>query len=483
MTDRDPARIVPVILSGGSGARLWPVSRALYPKQLLPLVTRRRMLQETAVRAGEVTGHAAPVVVCNSEHRFAVAEQLREVGIAPDAIVLEPVARGTAPAAALGALLAAREAPDTQVLLLPSDHVIARPQELRAAVGAAGTAAAAGYLVTFGIPPRAPETAYGYLRAGAVLDDDAGVRRVERFIEKPGRDAARRCLAAGGYLWNSGMFLFRADAFLAELERLEPAIPGHCRDALDGATPDLDFLRPHAEAYAAVRAVSIDHAVMERTDRAAVVPVDPGWRDIGSWAALWELAAKDRHGNASRGDTLLVDTRNTLVRADSRLVATVGLDDMVVVETADAVLVADKANGERIRGVVEALKARGRGEADTHARVQRPWGAYHELDRGTGFRVKRIVVDPGGRLSLQRHAHRAEHWVVVRGTARVTPGPGPEALEVSELPAGRSIDVPVGWVHRLECVGAEPCVVIEVQSGDHLSEDDIERLQDSYGRS
>ena len=483
MTDRDPTLIVPVILSGGSGARLWPVSRALYPKQLLPLVTRRSMLQETAVRAGEVARHAPPVVVCNTEHRFAVAEQLREAGVAAGAIVLEPVARSTAPAAALGALLAAREAVDAQVLLLPSDHVIARPQAFRAAVDAACAAAAAGRLVTFGIPPRAPETAYGYIRAGAVLDGDTGTRRVERFIEKPALDTARRCLAAGGYLWNSGMFLFRADAFLAELERLEPAMLSHCRAALDGATEDLDFLRPNAEAYAAVRSISIDYAVMEHTDRAAVVPLDAGWRDVGSWMALWELASKDRHGNASRGDTVLVDTRNSVVRADSRLVATVGLDGMVVVETADAVLVADKAHGEQVKAVVEALKARGRGEADAHAKVYRPWGAYRVLDSGAGFRVKRIVINPGGRLSLQRHAHRAEHWVVIRGIARVTRGPSPEALEVSDLPPGRSIDIPAGWVHRLECPGAEPCVVIEVQSGDRLSEDDIERLQDSYGRS
>ena len=483
MTQSGPVEIVPVILSGGSGARLWPVSRALHPKQLLPMVARRSMLQETAVRVGEMLPGATPVVVCNAEHRFAVAGQLREVGVAARAVVLEPVARGTAPAAALGALLAAREAIGSLVLLLPSDHVITRPQALRAALGGARTAAAAGSLVTFGIPPGAPETRYGYIRAGADLEDGSGARGVEEFIEKPALDAARRFLASGRYLWNSGMVLSRADVLLAELGRLEPAILDHCRAAMDGAVTDLDFLRPDAGAYAAARSISIDHAVMERTDRATVVAIDPGWSDIGSWPALWDLARKDGDGNASRGDTLLVDTRNSLVRAESRLIATVGVDDMIVVETADAVLVADKAHGERVRAVVEALRAKGRSEADVHATVHRPWGAWRDVDRGAGFRVKRITVDPGGRLSLQRHAHRAEHWVVIHGTARVTRGPSADALEVSDLPAGHSIDIPLGWVHRLECLGDAPCVIIEVQTGEVLSEDDIERLHDSYGRS
>ena len=465
----------PVILSGGSGTRLWPLSRAAYPKQLMPLVGSQSLLQQTVERVGDPTLFSAPVLICNDEHRFLVAEQLRALGRSQEAIVLEPVGRNTAPAVAAAALMAE---PDALLLILPSDHYIARPDAFRAAVAVAAKAAAAGALVTFGIAPSAPETGYGYIRRGEAVAEAPGCHRVAAFVEKPDAATAARYLAAGDYLWNGGMFLFRADRFLAELERCEPAIKTAVEKAVAGAARDLDFIRLEKEAFATAPAISIDYAVMEKTRDAAVVPVDMGWTDVGSWAALWEVADRDAAGNALVGDVVAVDVKNSYVRAESRLVTAVGLEDIVLIETVDAVMAVARDRAQDLKLVIDKLSTAGRGERLTHRRVYRPWGSYETVDADGGFQVKRIVVKPGAKLSLQKHAHRAEHWVVVRGTARVT-----RDRDVFDLVANQSTYIPLGAVHRLENPGKEPLHLIEVQSGDYLGEDDIVRLEDSYGRA
>jgi mannose-1-phosphate guanylyltransferase / mannose-6-phosphate isomerase len=468
----------PVILCGGSGTGLWPVSRAAYPKQLLPLTSQLTLLQETLQRVADPERFAAPLVVCNDDHRFLVAEQLRQHGVAPAAILLEPTGRDTAPAAAAAALLLTAADPEAVMLLLPSDHYVTAHDGFWAAVDRATPAAARGALVTFGITPDRPETGYGYIRQGTALAGCPGCFAVERFIEKPDRATAEAYLAADGYAWNSGMFLFRAARYLAELARLEPAMLEATRAAVAGATRDLDFLRLDKTAFAGAPARSIDYAVMEKTASAAVVPLACGWSDVGSWAALWESAAKDSAGNALLGDVLAADVRNSYIRAESRLVAAVGLADVILVETADAVLAVGRERAQELRPIIEQLQALGRDEHRQHRRVYRPWGSYETVDRGERHQVKRIIVAPGGRLSLQKHAHRAEHWVVVRGTARVTRGD-----EVFELAENQSTYIPVGTVHRLENRGAEPLHLIEVQSGAYLGEDDIVRLEDTYGRA
>ena len=465
----------PVILSGGSGTRLWPLSRAAYPKQLMPLVGSQSLLQQTVERVGDPTLFSAPVLICNDEHRFLVAEQLRALGRSQEAIVLEPVGRNTAPAVAAAALMAE---PDAPLLILPSDHYIARPDAFRAAVAVAAKAAAAGALVTFGIAPSAPETGYGYIRRGEAVAEAPGCHRVAAFVEKPDAATAARYLVAGDYLWNGGMFLFRADRFLAELERCEPAIKTAVEKAVAGAARDLDFIRLEKEAFATAPAISIDYAVMEKTRDAAVVPVDMGWTDVGSWAALWEVADRDAAGNALVGDVVAVDVKNSYVRAESRLVTAVGLEDIVLIETVDAVMAVARDRAQDLKLVIDKLSTAGRGERLTHRRVYRPWGSYETVDADGGFQVKRIVVKPGAKLSLQKHAHRAEHWVVVRGTARVT-----RDRDVFDLVANQSTYIPLGAVHRLENPGKEPLHLIEVQSGDYLGEDDIVRLEDSYGRA
>jgi mannose-1-phosphate guanylyltransferase/mannose-6-phosphate isomerase len=464
----------PVLLSGGSGTRLWPLSREAYPKQFLPLVGEDTLLQATWRRV-EALSSRPPLVVANEDHRFLVAEQLRVIGAPTPRIVLEPIGRNTAPAIAAAALIAARDGADPLLLVLPSDHVVRDAAAFRAAVEAAAPAAAAGALVTFGIVPTAPETGFGYIQADAAAD--AGpVRRVSRFVEKPDAATAQAYLDAGGYYWNSGMFLFRASRYLEELTRFRPDILDAARAACAHLDPDGEFLRLDKAAFAASPSESIDYAVMEKTDAAMVLPVDIGWNDVGSWSALWDVSEQDGDGNAHHGDVIAIDTRNSYAYA-RRLVALVGVDDLVVVETDDAVLVAAKDRVQDVKQVVARLKADQRSQAALHREVQRPWGSYDSVDMGPRFQVKRIKVKPGASLSLQSHAHRAEHWIVVSGTARVT-----RNNDVFELFANQSTYIPIGAKHRLENPGTDMLELIEVQSGDYLGEDDIVRYEDVYGR-
>ena len=466
--------MIPVILSGGSGTRLWPLSRQAYPKQFLALAGEDTMLQATWQRVAELAS-AAPLVVANEDHRFMVAEQLRELGCTPAAIVLEPVGRNTAPAIAVAALQATADGTDPLLLVLPSDHVIADAAGFRAAVAAATPAAQNGKLVTFGIVPTAAETGYGYIQA--VAGGDAPVRAVARFVEKPDAATAAQYLASGQYFWNSGMFLFQASRYLAELERHAPAMLAACRKAFAAAARDADFVRLDKAAFAACPSDSIDYAVMEKTADAAVLPIDVGWNDVGSWSALWEVAQQDGDGNAHHGDVIALDCRDTLAWGDRRLLAMIGLRDIVVVDSDDALLVAHKDHVQDVKEVVARLKAEGRSESNLHRKVYRPWGAYDSIDMGERFQVKRITVNPGAALSLQMHHHRAEHWIVVSGTAEVTRGE--ETLLLSE---NQSTYIPLGVTHRLRNPGKVPLELIEVQSGSYLGEDDIVRFEDVYGR-
>lgn len=468
--------IIPVILSGGSGSRLWPLSREVYPKQFLPLVDERTMLQNTALRVAGILDMAAPLVVCNQEHRFIVAEQLRAAGIQPAMVILEPVGRNTAPAVAVAALYARQQDADPILLILPADHVIADTEGFRAAVRQMVPYAEAGQLITFGIVPAAPETGYGYIKAGAPLDS-LGVSAVERFVEKPDLATAQSYLQAGDYSWNSGMFMFRASALLAELERFAPTMLAACQQAMSTSRPELDFLWLDKDAFAACPKDSIDYAVMEKTKHAVVLPLEVGWSDVGSWSALWEVSARDDNGNITRGDVIAFDTHNTYVDAATRLVATVGVDDLVVVETADAVLVADKNRVQEVKTVVDYLKHSQRSEGCNHRKVYRPWGFYDSVDIDQRFQVKRIMIKPGASISLQMHHHRAEHWVVVSGTAQVN-----RSDETFLLTENQSTYIPVGVPHRLTNPGKIPLEIIEVQSGSYLSEDDIVRFEDIYGR-
>jgi len=465
--------IHPVVLSGGSGTRLWPLSRAAYPKQLMPLVGENSLLQETIQRVSNPKQFAAPVLICNDDHRFLVAEQLRAIDCKAEAIVLEPVGRNTGPAVAAAALMAK---PESLLLILPSDHYIVDAAKFRAAIVIAAKAAEAGSLVTFGIKPTAPETGYGYIRRGEAAVTK-GAFKVAAFVEKPDAPTAEKYLAAGEYLWNSGMFLFRADRFLAELQKFEPAMLAAVKEAVAGAARDLDFIRLAKDSFAKATSKSIDYAVMEKTKDAAVVPADMGWTDVGSWAALWDVAERDSQGNALIGDVIAADVTNSYIRSESRLVTAVGLDNIVLIETVDAVMAVARDRAQDIRLIVDKLQKAERGERLAHRRVYRPWGSYETVDIDEGFQVKRLVVNPGARLSLQKHARRAEHWVVVRGTARVT-----RDRDVYDLHANQSTYIPLGAVHRLENPGKEILHLIEVQSGDYLGEDDIVRLEDNYGR-
>ena len=467
--------LTPVILSGGIGSRLWPLSREQYPKQLQPLMTDNSLLQDTALRVapGVTDGVTNPIVVCNDAHRFIVGEQLSQVGITPKRLVIEPFGRNTAPAAAAAALLL-KDDPDALMLILPSDHVVKNPQAFLEAITQARPAAEAGQLVTFGITPTAPLSSYGYIRRGAA---EGAVFAVDAFVEKPSRETAETYLSTGAYYWNGGIFLMKAAVFLQELAQFEPAIGPGCQAALDAGSEDLDFFRLDSTTFDAVPSQSIDYGVMERTSKAAVIPVDMGWSDVGSWGALHEEMDQDVDGNSAAGDVVLIGAKNTYVRSERQLTAALGVEDLVVVVTDDAVLVADKAHDQEVKKIVEGLKAQARPEAEHMARVYRPWGWYQTIDEGPRFKTKRLMVKPGGRLSLQRHKQRAEHWVVVAGTARVTHGD-------TELDLGpnRSMYIPAGTVHRLENPFEEDVHIIEVQTGAYVGEDDIERLDDVYGR-
>ncbi len=468
--------IVPVILSGGSGTRLWPLSRQLYPKQLLPLVGKDTMLQATLKRLEGIAGLAAPIVVCNEEHRFLVAEQLRQIGAQPEAILLEPAGRNTAPAVALAAAstLQAREQGDDPVLLvLPADHVIRDTEAFHAAVATGAKLAAEGKLVTFGVVPDRPETGYGYIRAAA----REGAAAVQQFVEKPDVALAQEYVSSGEYYWNSGMFMFRASRFIEELRTHRPEIVTQCVAAIAGAKADLDFIRVDQQAFEECPSDSIDYAVMENTAHAWVVPLDAGWSDVGSWASLHDACDADAAGNVAIGDVLLEDASNCYLYSESRLVAAVGLADCVVVETKDAVLVAPRDRVQEVKKLVDRLQADGRYETSLHREVFRPWGSYDSVDQGERFQVKRITVKPGAKLSLQMHHHRAEHWIVVKGTARVTAGD-----ETFLLGENESTYIPMGTTHRLENPGKVPLHLIEVQSGSYLGEDDIVRFEDTYGR-
>ena len=474
MTDQS---IVPVVLSGGSGTRLWPVSRESFPKQLWPLLSERTLLQDTVLR-GSGPGFAAPVVVCNEEHRFLIAEQIREAGITNARILLEPVGRNSAPAIAAAAVLVAEEDPDAVLWMMPSDHAIADSPALLDALRKAAAAARTGKIVTFGMQPASAETGYGYIEVGAELRDAPGVHAVARFLEKPDAETAARLVAGGRHLWNSGMFVFTARTLLREMATHAPEVLPPVRDAVAGRHTDLDFIRLAVEPFRACPSISLDYAVAERTSEAAVVPADLGWSDVGSWSALWELGGKDPAGNVAIGDALLESSRDCYVRSDGMLTAVVGMKDAVVVVTEDVALVMHRDNAQDVKAVVERLKIAGRHEAVAHNRTYRPWGFYESLITGDRFQVKRIVVSPGGRLSLQSHYHRAEHWVVVNGTARVT-----RDQETLILRENESIYLPLGCVHRLENPGLIPLALIEVQSGAYLGEDDIVRVEDSYGRT
>lgn len=474
MTSR--RHITPVILSGGMGTRLWPMSRTLYPKQLQPLTSEFSLLQETAARMeGEIFD--APMIICNQEHRFIVAQHLQQISIKPKNILLEPMGRNTAPAAAAAAILLAEIDPDALMLLTPSDHIIRDSEAFLAAVNKALPAAESGAIVTFGITPDAPETGYGYIKQAAQLDNLDGCFNVEAFVEKPDLETARSYLESGGYFWNGGIFLFSASSYLEELDLLAPGISESCRQALSQSADDLDFTRLDEKAFAACESISIDYAVMERTNKAAIVPVDMGWSDVGSWDALWQVSDKDSDGNAVKGDVKLLDVSNSYIRSDSKLVTAVGIEDAVIVATDDAVLVASRAASQDVKAIVDALKAEDRDEHMTHTRVYRPWGWYQTLEHGSNFQVKLICLNPGAKISLQSHQHRAEHWVVVSGKATVTRN---EDLVI--LAENESTYIPIGMKHRLENREETPLQIVEVQTGDYLGEDDIERFDDQYGR-
>ncbi len=470
--------LIPVILAGGSGTRLWPLSRELYPKQLMSFNPGGpTLLQQTVERLRSLPDVMPPVVLCNENHRFMVAEQLQEMGV--DAtIILEPVARNTAPAVAIGALHAKEMADDPLLLVLPADHLIADTKAFSEGIRLGCELAASAHLITFGIVPTEPHTGYGYIKKGEPFGNPDGTFQVARFEEKPDLPTAQMYCQSGEYLWNSGMFMFKASTYLSELESLAPEILSAASQAYDKKTDDLDFTRLGKKEFSASPSISIDYAVMEKTRSAAVIPLDCGWSDLGSWPALWEASDKDKDGNATIGEILVADTKNSYLHSTQRLVASVGLEDVVVVETADAVLVAAKNRAQDVKAIVKELRKNGREEAALHRRVYRPWGSYECIDSAERYQVKRITVKPGASLSLQMHYHRAEHWIVVRGTAKITKGD--QTLILTE---NQSTYIPLGETHRLENPGLIPLELIEVQSGSYLGEDDIVRFEDDYGRT
>jgi len=468
--------IHPIILSGGSGTRLWPLSRALYPKQLQPLITDHSVLQDT-VRRASGPGFAAPTVICNEDHRFIIAEQLRAIAIEDFEIVLEPEARNTAAAVAVAAITTIRVNPDAILLILPSDHSIADDEGFAAIVAQGAKLSADGYLVTFGMKPDRPETGFGYIECGAPIGSDDDCFEISRFVEKPGLAKAEECLASGRYFWNSGMFMCKAHVLYNEMKVHCPALVELCEMAVADARQDLDFTRLAAEPFRNVNSISFDHAVMEKTDIGAMVPAEIAWSDIGSWKALWEISGKTEDDNVAHGDVLSIDNRQSYLRSDGPLVAAIGLDNLIVVAMDDVVLVVPKDRAQDIKSATEELARLGRPELSGHNRVYRPWGSFQELDSNEGYKVKRLTILPGARLSLQMHEQRAEHWVVVSGTATVTRG-----TETSDLQANQSTYIPVGVQHCIANNGEEDLHIIEVQTGGYLGEDDIIRIDDVYGR-
>ncbi|HZE44052.1 MAG TPA: mannose-1-phosphate guanylyltransferase/mannose-6-phosphate isomerase [Steroidobacteraceae bacterium] len=468
------SNVIPVILSGGAGTRLWPLSREMYPKQLLSLTGEQTMLQDTALRLAAIAGAIPPIVVCNEAHRFTVAEQIHAQGIQPSAILLEPSGRNTAPAVALAALKALKIDPNATLVVAPADHVIRDAGKFQQAAEVAVALAQGDKLVTFGIVAHAPETGYGYIRRG----EGAGpAYPVAQFIEKPPLDLALQYVASGDYYWNSGMFVFKASRYLSELSSLAPDILAACTAAFQAAKTDLDFVRIDKAEFTKCRSESIDYAVMEKTQDALVLPLDVGWSDVGSWSSLFDVLPADEEGNVLQGDVMVHDTHDCYVHSTSRLVATVGMQDHIIVETKDAILVAPKDRVQDVKDLVAKIKKSGRTESALHREVFRPWGSYDSIDNGERFQVKRLSVKPGGVLSLQMHHHRAEHWIVVQGAARITRND-----EVFLLAENESTYIPVGATHRIENPGKVPLHIIEVQSGSYLGEDDIVRFEDNYGR-
>jgi mannose-1-phosphate guanylyltransferase/mannose-6-phosphate isomerase len=473
--------IIPVIMCGGSGTRLWPLSRAQFPKQFLPLVNDTSMLQDTLARLP--SKHQAPVFICNEDHRFLVAEQVKQTNSAKSTILLEPKGRNTAPAVALAALNALTDNPDALLLVLAADHVIKEAEKFHQAVSVATVAAAQGKLVTFGIVPTHAETGYGYIQKGSKQEWPQGGNlenetfQVAKFVEKPDIETAQDYLDSGDYLWNSGMFLFKASRYIEELEKFRPDILSACRASMAKVEKDLDFTRPDRESFLQCAEESIDYAVMEKTKDAIVVPLDAGWSDVGSYSALWEVCQKDTQLNVIRGDVIAHDTSNSYIHSENKLIATLGVNNLVIIDTPDAVLIANKDNVQNVKEIVNELKAKQRTESTIHREVYRPWGKYDSVDTGERFQVKRITVNPGAKLSVQMHHHRAEHWIIVSGTAKITLDE--KTFLLSE---NQSTYIPIGVVHALENPGKLPLEMIEVQSGSYLGEDDIVRFEDKYGR-
>lgn len=466
--------LVPVIMAGGSGTRLWPLSRGNFPKQFLTLNGNATMLQSTIQRLQQLE-HEPPLIICNEEHRFIAAEQVRQIGVKHSGIILEPIGRNTAPAIALAAFRMVKKNPNAMLLVLAADHIIQDEKEFSTKIHAAKELAEEEHLVTFGIVADKPETGYGYIKQGSVINNNAFT--VSQFVEKPNLATATEYLSSGQYLWNSGMFMFKAAKYLEELKLYRSDIYSACQQAIETEDKDLDFIRINKDAFEACPSESIDYAVMEKTDKAAVVPLNAGWSDVGGFPSLLDISTTDENGNAFKGDVISLDTSNTLVMGEDKLVATLGLQDLIVVDTKDVVMVAHKDKAQDVKTIVNKLKSQGRSEVTFHREVYRPWGKYDSIDQGSRFQVKRITVKPGAKLSVQMHHHRAEHWIVVSGTAKVTNGEQ-EIL----LTENQSTYIPVGAIHALENPGKVPLELIEVQSGSYLGEDDIVRFEDKYGR-
>jgi len=469
--------IVPVILAGGSGTRLWPLSRELFPKQLINIENAHTMLQNTLLRLEGIEGISSPIIVCNEAHRFMTAEQLRQIKIEPEAIVLEPVGKNTAPAIAVAALKAMEQKNDPILLVLPADHVIEDIPQFHAVIKAGDEYAQKDKLITFGIVPDSPETGYGYIKKGDLLDKNSGASGIDSFVEKPDLETAKKYVDSGIYCWNSGMFMFKASVIIRELEKYAADLLTPCRDSIDAGIQDLDFLRLDKDKFSRILSDSIDYAVMEKTLNGIVIPFNGGWSDLGSFDALWQTGSKDENLNVIKGDVLLHDVKESYIYSESSLITAVGIEKFVIVETKDAVLVCPRDRVQDVKKIVLQLKDQSRNESVTHRKVYRPWGSYETMDIEPRFQVKRITVNPGAKLSLQKHFHRAEHWIVVSGTAIITKGNEEVLLKEDE-----STYIPLGTLHRLENPGKIPLELIEVQSGSYLGENDIVRFDDVYGR-